>query len=413
MSPLWQQHYTLFGKGLGLSALIASIPTLLLLFLLGVARKPAWLAALVGLTSTLFLALFAYGMPLGNTLSAALLGAAFGVFPITWVIVGALVLYQITVKTGKFQIIQSSIESITSDARLQALLVAFGFGAFLEGCAGFGTPVAVAAAMLAGLGFDPLYAASICLLANTAPVAFGSIGIPVVTLSGITGLPLQSLSAAVGRICAPISLFLPAYLIAATNGRAALLEIWPAALVCGVAFASVQFLVSNFVGPQLTDILSSVAAMAAPVVLLRFWRPAHNSAHSMAATSTRKYTAGEIFSAWMPYLLLVVFILSWGYPPIQALLNRASFSLSWPGLHNQILRTPPVVTHPAKYAALYNINWLSASGTSCLLASIAAAVFLRMKPRAYCEVLIMVFAPARQANHHGHCGFGNGFRHEL
>lgn len=385
LTTAWPQHYTLFGQGLAFSATIAAIPTLLLLYLLGIRRQAAWIAALAGLGSTLLLATLCYGMPAPNVVSAAALGAAFGLFPISWIILGALVLYQITVKTGKFKVIQSSIGAITSDVRLQALLVAFAFGAFLEGCAGFGTPVAVAAAMLVGLGFAPFYASAICLLANTAPVAFGSIGIPVVTLAGITGLPLDRISAVVGRLCAPVSFMLPAYLILATSGRLALLEIWPAALVCGGAFALTQFVISNFVGAQLTDILSSIAAIAALVALLRVWHPARRK-----ELATPEYSKREVFDAWMPYLLLVIFVLAWGYPPVLKLLNAPSIPVPWPGLHNQILRMQPVVTHPAKYAAVFNLNWLSASGTSCLLATLAAAAFARMKPRAYGEVLITV-----------------------
>jgi L-lactate transport len=381
----WQQHYTLFGQGLALSAAVASVPTLLLLYLLGVKRQPAWAAALAGLAATALLAEAAYRMPVVNMLSAAALGAAFGLFPISWIIVGALVLYQITVKTGRFVVIQSSIASITSDVRLQGLLVAFAFGAFLEGCAGFGTPVAVAAAMLVGLGFAPFYASAICLLANTAPVAFGSIGIPVVTLAGITGLPLNQISAVVGRLCAPVSFLLPAYLILATDGRRALRSVWPAALVCGGAFAAVQFAISNFVGAQLTDILSSLSAICALVALLRVWHPA---AKPRPDRST--YTSREIAGAWMPYLLLVLFVLAWGYAPLAALLNRVSIPVQWPALHNAIERMPPVVKQPSAYAAVFNFNWLAASGTSCLLATVAAAIFARMKPREYGEVVLLV-----------------------
>src|SRR5664279_902488 len=218
MGGVWPQPYYLFGSGLGLSALLAVIPTLLLLYLLAVKRKASWIAALAGLAATLVLAKFGYGMSLKHTVSSAADGACFGIFPISWIVFWALVLYEITVTTGKFEIIKDSIGSITSDKRMQALLIAFAFGAFIEGCAGFGTPVAVAAAMMVGLGFSSLYASSICLLANTAPVAFGSIGIPVITLAGITGLPLARLSADAGRLTAPFSFCLPAYLILVTSG---------------------------------------------------------------------------------------------------------------------------------------------------------------------------------------------------
>ena len=272
MSPAWSQSYTLFGRGLAFSAAVASLPILTLLFLLGVRRKPAWFAALSALIVALVLALFAYKLPPVLTFSSAAYGASFGLFPISWIVFWAIFLYRVTVETGKFEIIKSSMGNLTHDARLQALLIAFAFGAFVEGAAGFGTPVAVAAAMLVGLGFTPFYASALCLVANTAPVAFGSIGIPVITLAGITGLPLDKLSGAVGRLCAPLSLLVPCYLVCIMVGWRGMLEVWPAVAVVGGVFASVQFLMSNFVGPQLTDIMSSLSALGAMLVLLRFWR---------------------------------------------------------------------------------------------------------------------------------------------
>ena len=408
MQAAWSQPYSLFGLGLGPSALLAVVPTLLLLYLLAVKRKASWIAALAGLAATLVLAKFAYGMSLRHTVSSTAYGACFGIFPISWIIFWAIVLYEITVTTGKFEIIKDSIGSITSDKRMQALLIAFAFGAFLEGCAGFGTPVAVAAAMMVGLGFSPLYATSICLLADTAPVVFGSIGIPVITLAGITGLPLLPLTAVAGRLTAPFSLMLPAYIILVTSGLSATLEVWPAVLTCGVVFAAIQLGISNFVGPQLADILSSVGAMAALVLLLRFWEPRHTDRHdrdtdeSMKAPSDElplrqhdvrsgpHYSTLEIWLAWMPYALLVIFVLAWGYPPFTAILNRASIAFPWPGLHNEILRIPPVVRAPAKYAAIFNFNWLSASGTSCMLASLLAAALSGMKPRAFGAIILSV-----------------------
>ena len=253
----WSQSYLLFGRGLGVSALIAATPIFTLLILLGVLRKPAWLAGLSGLAVTFVLAIWAYHMPAVTAVSAALHGAAFGLFPISWIVFWAITLFRVTEVTGKFEIIKHSVGRLTPDHRLQALLIAFAFGAFLEGAAGFGTPVAVAATMLTGLGFTAFTASAICLLANTAPVAFGSIAIPLVTLAGTTGLPLDKLSAAVGSLCAPVSLILPTYLILAMWGLRGLDGIWFPAAVAGLAFASVQFFVSNFIGPQLTDILAS------------------------------------------------------------------------------------------------------------------------------------------------------------
>ena len=407
MSPVWSQSYSLFGRGLAFSSVIAALPIVTLLFLLGVRRKPAWIASLLALVVALVVALFAYKLPPGMTFSAAAYGAGFGLFPISWIVLWAITLYRVTVETGKFEIIKSSMGNLTSDARLQALLIAFAFGAFVEGAAGFGTPVAVAAAMLVGLGFSPFYASALCLVANTAPVAFGSIGIPVVTLAGITGLPLDQLSGAVGRLCAPLSLFVPAYLICIMVGWRGMIEVAPAVVVVGGVFASVQFLMSNYVGPQLTDILSSLCALGSLLLLLRFWRPAKTwdrelepvvpqgaarpeRKFSAPATTTARHTGGEIFSAWMPYGLLVIFVLLWGFKPFQALLNTATISFGWPLLHGHVMMMPPVVAKPAVYKAIYQLNWLSASGTSCMFATLLSAVLLGMKPAAFVRLLLSV-----------------------
>src|SRR5580693_8885951 len=266
---MWPQTYTPLADSIPLSAIVAALPIFTLLILLGVLRKPAWVAALTGLGAAAVVALFVYHMPLSMVVSSAAYGAAYGLLPIGWIVFTAILLYRLTVETGKFEIIKDSIGSLTGDQRLQALLIAFAFGAFIEGAAGFGTPVAVAAAMLTGLGFSPFYAAGICLLANTAPVAFGSIGIPIITLRAITNLPLDRLSAGVGRICAPISLIVPAYLIMVMGGWPALRGVLPAAILCGVAFAGTQFTISNFVGPELTDILASLAAIGSLIILFK------------------------------------------------------------------------------------------------------------------------------------------------
>jgi lactate permease len=406
MSPVWSQSYTLFGHGLAISAVIASLPILLLLFLLGVRRKAAWFASLFALLLALLIALFAYRLPVPLTFSAAGYGAAFGLFPISWIVFWAITLYRVTVDMGKFEIIKSSMGNLTSDARLQALLIAFAFGAFVEGAAGFGTPVAVAAAMLVGLGFSPFYASALCLVANTAPVAFGSIGIPVITLAGITGLPVDQLSGAVGRLCAPLSLFVPCYLVCIMVGWRGMLEVWPAVALVGGVFASVQFLMSNFVGPQLTDIMSSLCALGALLVLLRFWRPAkmwdrelepvtpvgQERKYSTLAlgANDRKHTAGQIFGAWMPYGLLVILVLLWGYKPFQAMLNSVTISAGWPLLHNHVMMMPPVVAKPTLYKALYQMNFLSAAGTACMFSTLLAALFLRMPPAAFGRLLLSV-----------------------
>jgi lactate permease len=386
---MWPQHYTPIAGSLGWSALVAALPVFALLYLLGVKRKPAWAASVAGLGAAVAVALFCYRMPPVTMLSAIGYGAAFGLFPIGWVVFSAILLYHITVETGKFEILKDSIGSLTPDRRLQALLIAFAFGAFIEGAAGFGTPVAVAAAMLTGLGFSPYYAAGICLLANTAPVAFGSIGIPILTLHTVTGLPMDRLSAAVGRICAPVSLIIPAYLMLVMCGWRGLRGVLLGAAVCGVSFASVQFLVSNFVGPQLTDILSSLAAIASLVALLLLWKPKdgfHFQGEASAPAPVHRHSARELMLAWMPYGLLVVFVLLWGWEPIRALLNRRSVEFWWPGLHQVIQRMPPVVPAPSPYGAPYNFNWLSASGSACFFAAFLSALLLGMSPRRFASV---------------------------
>ena len=396
---MWQQHYQPLFDSVGISALGAALPIFTLLFLLGVLRKPSWISALMGLAAACVVAVGMYQMPLNLVASAVGYGAAFGIFPITWIVFWAVVLYRISVDTGKFEIIKDSVGSLTDDRRLQALLIAFGFGAFIEGAAGFGAPVAVAAAMLTGLGFSPFYAAAICLLANTAPVAFGSIGIPVITLAGITGLSLADLSANVGRICAPVSVFIPAYLVLVMGGLPALRGVIPAVAVCGIGFASMQFLVSSYMGPQLTDILGSFAAMGSLVTLLMFWKPADvfvgTGGHWTASGTLvpKRHPAGEIVLAWSPYILLVIFVVLFGLDSVKHAASGTVVNIQWPGLHNAIQRMPPVVKVPAGYAAMYSLNLATASGTAAMLASIFAAIILKMS---VAQFLKSVAATARQ-----------------
>jgi lactate permease len=377
---MWQQGYTPVAGSLPWSALVAGLPIFAMLFLLGILRKPAWMASLVGLAAAVAVAAGVYGMPAGQLSSAVAYGAAFGLFPIGWVVFSAILLYRITVESGKFELLKNSIGNLTGDRNLQALLIAFAFGAFIEGAAGFGTPVAVAGAMLAGLGFTPFYAAAICLLANTAPVAFGSIAIPITTLAGTTGLPLDRLSAGVGRICAPVSLFVPAYLILVMSGRKGLRSVLPAAALCGIAFAGTQFFISNFVNAQLTDILAALASMLSLLIWIK-------STGTRPASSTPSHTTREVALAWAPYGLLVIFVLLWGYKPIQTQLNATNIPVNWPGLHNAVLRMPPVVAKPSPYAAVYNFGWLSASGTACLLAAILGALVVGLSPRQFAQVI--------------------------
>ena len=393
MTNMWQQTYTPIMESVAMSSLVASLPIFTLLILLGVLRKPAWIAAMSGLAAAIAVSIGAYGMPVNLMFSSIGYGAAFGLLPISWVVFWAVVLYRITVDTGKFEIIKDSVGGLTQDRRIQALLIAFAFGAFIEGAAGFGTPVAIAAAMLTGLGFSPFYAAGICLLANTAPVAFGSIGIPVVTLAGITGLPLGDLSANVGRICAPMSVFIPSYLILVMGGMRALRGVLPAAILCGVSFAGTQFYVSNFIGPQLTDILASLAAIGSLVVLLHFWKPKDSFTMDGAAKThvLKTHETSATLAAWMPYILLVILVLLWSLDGVKAILNQATSIFGWPGLHNLIQRMPPVAGKPSPYAASYTLNLLSASGTACMIAAFLSALLLKMPMSALGSTIATTF----------------------
>ena len=387
---MWQQNYQPLMDSLGWSALAAALPILVPLVLIGVLRKPAWIAGLAGLATAFVIAIGVYDMPAGLAVSSATMGGAFALLPIGWIVYWAVVLYRLTEETGNFSIIKDSIGGLTTDRRLQAILIAFALGAFIEGAAGFGTPVAVAAAMLTGLGFSPYYAAGICLLANTAPVAFGSIGVPVVTLAGTTGLPELELSSWVGRLCAPISVLIPAYLVLVMGGWRGLKGVLPAALVCGLCFASVQLTVSNLVGPQLVDILAALTAIVGLVVLFKVWQPKDAfvlAGEHQAAFVPAKHGFGPTVLAWSPYLFLVFFVLIWGNPKTKALLETTNIVFDWPGLHNAIERSAPMVATPTPYAARFTFNWLAAAGTACALATFAAALVLRVPVRTYFGIL--------------------------
>ena len=387
---MWEQNYLPVADSLLISSLLAAVPIFVLLTMIAVLRKPAWVAALSGLAAGLVIAIGVYGMPTNLALSAVTFGAAQGLFPIGWIVYWAIVLYRLTVETGKFEIIKDSIGGLTTDRRLQAMLIAFAFGAFIEGAAGFGTPVAVAAAMLAGLGFSPFYAAGICLLANTAPVAFGSIGIPIVTLASITGLDELELSAWVGRLCAPVSIFIPAYLILVMGGPKALRGVLPAAAVCGICFAGTQFLVSNYIGPQLTDIMAALLAILGLVALFKVWKPTDTfvmAGDSQGTLILQKHGFQPTLLAWSPYLLLVLFVLVWGSPWGKSFLGQVNVIVPWPGLHNLITQNAPVVATPGLYAANYTLNWLSAAGTACALAGMVAALILGMSAKTYVILL--------------------------
>ena len=412
---MWQHNYEPIAGSLGVSAVAAAIPIVVLFVMLGVLRRPAWMSAMTALASALLVSLVGYGMPASLAVVATLYGAAYGLFPIAWIVFCSIMLYRLAVDTGKFEIIKDSVGSLTDDRRLQAMFIAFSFGAFIEGAAGFGAPVAVSGAMLAGLGFNPFYAAGICLLANTAPVAFGSIGIPIITLANVTQLPVMQLSAMVGRLCAMISIVIPGYLIVVMAGRKRAMEVLPAIVACGVSFAGMQLFVSNRLGPELTDIMSSLTCIIVMVAVLKLWKPKtimRLEGDTPVSLTMARHSGGAIVMAWMPYLLLVVFVLLWGEPGVKGMLDRFSNSLmpaflphsatvlngiDVPGLHNLITRIAPVTPKPAPYAAVYTLNWVSASGTACFLATLAAALVLRVRPGRVVKIYVDTFRQLKLA----------------
>jgi lactate permease len=389
----WSQVYDPLGHPV-FSTLLAAVPVIVLLGALGVLRIKAHSAALLALVTSLIIAVLVFGMPAKLAFGSLAFGATYGLFPIGWIILNVIFLYQLTNERGLFDTLRESITGVTEDARLQLLLVAFSFGAFFEGASGFGTPVAVTGALLIGLGFSPLAASGLSLIANTAPVAFGALGTPIIGLQSVTGLDLKELSAMVGRQLPFFSIIVPFWLIWAFAGFRGMLEIWPAILVAGVCFAVPQFLISNFHGPWLVDVLAAVISMGALVLFLRFWHPRrtwrlHDNDNTtrlgqlspeeqstkFKAQSTKLHPSKEILRAWLPWLILSVVVFLWGLPQIKALLDGISApKLPVPWLDKLVIRVPPVVAKPTAEAAVFNFNWLSATGTGIFFASIIAGL---------------------------------------
>jgi lactate permease len=446
----WSQDYTPLGN-VGLSALVATLPVATLLGLLAFWHVRAHRAALAGLLVAGAIAVFVYHMPVTFALMSAAYGGAFGLFPIGWIVLNAIFVYQLSVETGQFTVLQGQVAGLSGDRRIQALLVAFCFGAFIEGAAGFGAPVAITAALMIGLGFHPLEAAKLALIGNTAPVAFGALGTPLLTLAKVTGLDLQALSAMVGRQLGLMSIIVPFWLVAAQCGWRGMLGVWPACLVTGLSFGATQFLVSNLHGPWLVGIVSAVVSMGSLLLLMMFWRPApeaegvgqpfqaagsgrfraarsrsgalrriksvgtfmtagasgatnaHQPAPSptsiaAAQPETASTPAGVLpspWKAWLPWILLSVFVFVWGLPGVKKFLNLGfAPNIAVPWLNDQVLRMPPIVPTPTAEHAIFAFNALSATGTALLLAGISAGFCLGFGPARllglYCRTLSSV-----------------------
>jgi lactate permease len=380
---VWTQIYAPVANSILISALVAAIPIILLLGALAFFHIKAHWAAVLGLISAWAVAVFVYGMPAGMATMSAVNGALFGLLPIGWIILNAIFVYDITVKTGKFEVVKDTIAGIAADRRIQVLLIGFSFGAFIEGAAGFGTPVAISAAMLIGLGFKPLAAAGLALIGNTAPVAFGALGTPIITLAKVTGLPEMQLSAMVGRQLPFFSVIVPFWLVWAMSGFKGMVEVWPACLVAGLFFAIPQFVVSNFFGPSLVDIVAAIVSIGAMYVLLKFWQPKKiwrfEEERETAHAVIKKHSPGQAFMAWMPWVVLTVLVFIWGLPSVKTWLNgifAPSFEMN--GLHNLVQKVPPVAKKPSLEAAKYTFNLLSATGTGLLITGLISGLWLGM-----------------------------------
>jgi lactate permease len=379
----WSQNYTPLG-GVGASALVAALPVVTLLCLLAFWHVRAHLAALAGLVVALLIAVFVYGMPAPLAFMASGYGVAFGFFPIGWIILNAIFIYNLSVETGGFTVLQDQVAGISGDRRIQSLLIAFSFGAFVEGAAGFGAPVAISGALLIGLGFRPLEAAKLALIGNTAPVAYGALGTPLITLAKVTDLDLNALSAMVGRQVPFFSLLVPFWLIVAQVGWRGMVAVWPACLVTGVSFGITQYYVSNHYGPMLVDIVASFVSMGALTMLMKFWHPADEAKSippppraSTAASAVRT----PVWRAWLPWVLLSAFVFVWGLPATKNALNQLfAPALKVPLLHLAVLKVPPLAPKPEPEAAIFAFNALSATGTALLLSGLAAGLCLGLGP---------------------------------
>ncbi len=389
----WQQIYDPMGN-IWVSSIVALIPIIFFFLALAVFRMKGSIAGTITVILALLVSLFAYQMPAGMALASAIYGFFYGLWPISWIIIGAVFLYKVSVKTGQFNIIRSSILSLTEDQRLQMLLVGFAFGTFLEGAAGFGAPVAITAALLVGLGFKPLYAAGLCLIVNTAPVAFGAMGIPIIVAGQVSGVDTHEISQMVGRqlpFMVPIVLF---WIMGIMDGWRGIKETWPAVIVAGGSFALAQYLTSNFVGPELPDITAAIASLISLTILLKFWQPKHifrfnqedaNVDADLEAEKQKKYSAAQIVKAWSPFAILTAMVTIWSIKPFKDLFAKGGALQDWiisikvPFLHQLVQKLPPVVPEAKDYDAIFKFDWFSATGTAIIIAAIISIIFLKMK----------------------------------
>jgi lactate permease len=402
----WTQNYDPFGHW-WLSTLVAALPIIVLLGLLAGLKVRAHLCAVAGAATAVICAILVFKMPASLALSSFFYGSAFGLLKIVWIVIAAVFLYDISVETGQFEIMKQSVAAITPDRRLQLLLVAFCFGAFIEGCAGFGAPVAIAGAFMIGLGFKPFQAAALNLIANTAPVAWGAIGTPVHALASVTGLPESDLSAMIGRILPITAVIVPFWLVRAMVSWSETFEVLPAILVVGGSFAATQWFWANYMDSNLVDIAAGVVSLVATMVFLRLWQPKRiwrfaDERQEDAAKVARKevvkqYSSGQTAKAWLPFAILSVLVLLWGLPAVKLAMNKATtpaFKVTladgkprpgpagwdWPYLHGKVFRTAPVVQKATAEAARFDFNWLTATGTGCFISAILAGLLLGLRP---------------------------------
>ncbi|WP_171333922.1 L-lactate permease [Acinetobacter piscicola] len=394
MLQQWQQIYDPMGN-IWISSLIALIPIIFFFLALAVFRMKGSVAGTITVVLALLVSLFAYKMPVMMAFASMAYGFLYGLWPIAWIIIGAVFLYKISVKTGQFDIIRSSILSITEDQRLQMLFVGFAFGTFLEGAAGFGAPVAITAALLVGLGFKPLYAAGLCLIVNTAPVAFGAMGIPIIVAGQVSGVETMEISQMVGRQLPFMVIIVLFWMMAIMDGWRGVKETWPAVIVGGGSFAIAQYLTSNFVGPELPDITAAIASLVSLTILLKFWQPKHifrfanedNIDENLAEQKQKKYSIAQIAKAWSPFAILTVMVTIWSVKPFKDLFTKDGalhdlvISIKVPYLHQLVQKMPPVVPEIKDYDAIFKFDWFSATGTAILIAAIITIIFLKMKPK--------------------------------